>query len=199
MKKAMLLIMLSGLSHKAHTQAHGGVGQYFYMGERQPFTLVPIVYYQTAGNWYVEGRYNYEALKTMSVYAGKVFEKKSALSFSASPVIGAVIGQFNGGSIGINNELDYKKLLFSSQLQYTFSIEDRTDNFFYSWSDLSYQAINNIYAGFSVQQTSIYRLQRKLEKGFFVKALVNKWTLPFYIFSPVSKERYFVLGITHDW
>lgn len=191
--------MLSGLSPKANSQAQGGVGQYIYTGERQPFTIVPVVYYQTAGNWYMEGRYNYEALKTMSVYAGKVFEKKSAISYSVSPVIGAVIGEFKGGSIGVNNEANYKRLFFSSQFQYTFSIDDRTQNFFYSWSDLSYQAFNNIYAGISVQQTNIYGLQGKLEKGFFVKASVNKWTLPLYIFSPAAKERYFVFGITRDW
>lgn len=83
--------------HKAHTQAQGGVGQYYYMGEGQPFSFVPIAYYQSSNKWYIEGRYNYEANRTMSVYAGKTFEKNAAVSYSASPIIGAVMGNFNGG------------------------------------------------------------------------------------------------------
>lgn len=185
--------------HKAHTQAQGGVGQYYYMGESQPFSFVPIAYYQSSNKWYIEGRYNYEANRTMSVYAGKTFEKNAAVSYSASPIIGAVMGNFNGGSIGVNSEADYKRCFFSSQLQYTFSVQDRTENFVFSWSDISYQALNNIYAGFSVQQTNLYKEQGRLEKGVFVKASFNKWSLPFYVFNPAARERYFVLGLTCDW
>lgn len=195
----MLLIALSGLSHKTLAQAAGCAGEYIYTGASQPFTLVPVIYYQTAGNWYVEGRYNYEEQKTMSVYAGKVFEKKGAFSYSASPVIGVVLGRFNGGSAGVNTGFDYRRLSFSSQFQYTFSVQDQTENFFYSWSDISWRLSDNIYSGISVQQTNLYKLKLRLEKGFFVKVVFNKWTFPFYVFSPAAKERYFVIGVTRDW
>ena len=191
--------MLLELWHNSNSQTHAGAGQYYYIGERQVFTFVPIIYYQTSRNWYIEGRYNYEALKTMSVYAGKTFEKESNFSYSASPVIGAVLGRFNGGSIGINTEADYKRCFFSSQLQYTFSFKDKRENFIYSWSDLSYQALNNIYAGFSVQQTNLYKEACRLEKGIFVKASFNKWSLPFYVFNPTTRDKYFVLGLSCDW
>lgn len=200
MKKVILLIILLELWHNAaQSQTHAGAEQYYYMGERQAFTFVPIVYFETSHNWYLEGRYNYEADKTMSVYAGKTFEKNSVVSYSASPIIGAVLGGFNGGSVGVNSEADYKKYFFSSQLQYTFSIKDKTQNFIYSWSDLSYQVLNNFYTGFSFQQTNLYKEQCKLEKGVFVKALFNKWSLPLYVFNPAARERYFVLGLSCDW
>ena len=199
MKKVMLLIMLTGWWPKANAQMQAGVGQYVYMSGKQALTLVSVVYCQTRKNWYMEGRYNYEALKTISLYAGKTFEKKSKLSYSATPVIGAVIGRFNGGSAGANSELDYKRLFFSSQCQYTFSTQDRTEDFFYSWSDLSYQMVNNIYSGISIQQTNLYKVKYKLEKGFFLKGIINKWTFPLYVFNPASNERYYVLGLTYDW
>ena len=199
MKKAILLIIVSGLWHKAPAQAAGCAGEYMYLGADQPFTLVPVVYYQTARNWYIEGRYNYEAVKTMSVYAGKVFQKKSAVSYSGGPVAGIVLGRFTGGSAGVNAEVDYKKLLFSSQFQYTFSIHDKTENFFYSWSDLSFALSDNIYSGISVQQTNLYHVKFRLEKGLFVKILLNKWSFPFYVFNPAAQQRYFVLGMTRDW
>lgn len=191
--------MLSGLWHRSLTQTHGGVGQYLYITPRHSLTIVPVVYFQSSNNWYAEGRYNYEALKTLSVYAGKVFEKEATVSYSVSPIIGAVLGQFNGGSVGANGELNYHRLFFSSQLQYTFSAKHHTENFLYSWSDLSYQILNNIYTGISVQQTNLYKLPSRLEEGFFIKALFNKWTMPLYFFNPASKQRYFVLGLTRDW
>lgn len=199
MKKLIWLIIFLELSHNGHTQAQGGAGQYYYMGEKQAFTLIPIVYYQTTKNWYMEGRYNYEALNTMSVYAGKTFEKKSQLSLAASPMLGVVIGKFNGGSVGVNSEADFKKYFFSSQLQYTFSVKDKAENFLYSWSDISYQAFSNFCAGFSLQQTNLYKDHCKLEKGIFVKAFFNKWTIPIYVFSPSASDRYFVLGINREW
>lgn len=199
MKKVILLIMLSGLLHKTHAQSQGGFEQYYFMGERQAFTMVPIVYYETSKSWYMEGRYNYEAENTMSVYAGKTFEKKSEISYSASPIIGVVMGKFNGGSVGLNGEGDYKKCSFSSQLQYTFSLQNKTENFLYCWSDFSYQALNNMYAGISIQQTNLYQEHSKIEKGFFIKGAFRKWTVPLYVFSPSTKDRYFVLGLTCDW
>src|SRR4051794_14791402 len=99
MKKLIWLIILLGLWHSGHSQAHGGAEQYYYMGERQTFTFVPLVNYEMGNNWFIEGRYNYEALKTMSVYAGKTFEKKSVVSYSASPIFGAVLGGYKGGSV----------------------------------------------------------------------------------------------------
>lgn len=199
MKKVMLLIMLSGLWHNACAQAQAGMGQYMYIGERQVFTLAPVIYYQSSKKWYMEARYNYEALKTVSFYAGRTFEKESAFSYSASPVIGAVMGGFTGGSVGANTEFDYKKIFLSSQFQYTFSTHNRSENFFYSWSDLSYQVLNNIYSGISVQQTNLYKVKYRLEKGIFLKTIINKFTFPLYIFNPALKERYFVLGLTCDW
>lgn len=195
----MLLITLLELWLSGHSQAHGGAEQYYYMGERQTFNFVPIVDYETGNNWFIEGRYNYEALGTMSVYTGKTFEKKGAVSYSVSPIIGAVVGRYKGGSIGGNNEVNYKRYSFSSQVQYTFSLKDKTKNFFYSWSDFSYQPSTNLSAGFSIQQTNLYKEQCKLDKGVFVKASFSRWSIPLYVFTPATKERYFVLGLNCDW
>src|SRR5438270_2856188 len=147
MKKLLLLIILLELWHNGNRQVKEGGEQYYYMGERQTFTMVPVINFETSKNWYVEGRYNFEALNTMSVYAGKTFYKKAVASYSVSPVIGAVLGRYKGGSVGVNGDADYKKYSFSSQLQYTFSINHKTQDFLYSWSDLSYQPLNNFSTG----------------------------------------------------
>lgn len=191
-------MMLMSWCGKVQTQSEWGVEQYYYMGARKAFTVVPVAYYQAGNKWYVEGRYNYEALKTFSVYVGKTYENKSAFSYSVSPVAGIVAGEFNGGSVGANISLEYKRFSFSSQCQYTFSLKKRAENFVYSWSDLGYQALENACAGISVQETGIYHTKHTMEKGFFVKVTVKKWSFPVYIFSPVNRDRYCVLGLNYE-
>ena len=200
MKKNLLLILiLCGLWHKTEAQSHGGLQQYYYMGVYRAFTIVPVATYQSSKNWYAEGRYNYEAINTLSLYGGKSFEKKGQLSYNATPILGAVVGQMNGGSAGLNLEIDFRNLSFNTQTQYTFSVEERTNNFIYSWSDLTYKISEKLTAGISVQQTKLYQVNGAFERGILIKTGFKSWSFPLYVFRPESCERYFVLGINYDW
>ncbi len=203
MKKKLLqvlpIMILLGLWHNVTAQQHLGLEQYYYMGRYKTFNIVPVVYYQTDNNWYAEGRYNYEAINTLSLYAGKTFEKKDAFSYSGSPIVGVVLGQMNGGSAGINLEMDYKRFFFNTQSQFTFSVQQLRNNFFYSWSDLTYRFSESFSAGISLQQTKLYQINGAFERGFLIKPGFKSWTFPLYIFSPETNERYFVLGINYEW
>jgi hypothetical protein len=187
------------LSNKSFSQSEGGMQQYYYMGEKQNFTMVPMVYFQNNNNWYFEGRYNYEALNTVSAYAGKIYEKKSTFSYSLNPVAGLVAGEFNGGSAGLNVNADYKNFNFSSQAQYSFSVENKNQNFTYSWSEFAYDATQNIGAGVCLQQTGEYNLQNKFDKGIFLRLSSNGWTFPIYMFKNSLNEKYFVLSLIYEW
>lgn len=185
-------MILYGWLHKAYSQSQAGLEQYYYM-DTATVTFNPIIWYQANSGWYAESRYNYEADKTLSAYVGKTFENQSTFSYSFSPMLGAVAGGFNGGSIAVNTELKYKKLFFSSQSQYTFSLEKRSDNFIYNWCDIGYTSLPWLSAGISLQQTNL--CDTKSEKGFFIKAEWGSWVLPLYIFNPQKSERYTVLGL----
>jgi hypothetical protein len=195
MKRRLLLtIVLSGLLLKGFNQSNFTGEQYYYLGENKPFCWVPIVGYSTAGDWYVEARGNYEAVNSASLYFGKTFRKSALISYSITPIAGLVMGSFNGGSVGANIALDYKKISFSSQSQYTFSIENQSGNFTYSWSDLTYQLKKWVSAGVSLQQTS-----GLFEKGILVRVIYKNFSIPLYVFNPATSERYFVLGLNVEW
>lgn len=191
-------MILFGLWHNVKAQ-HAGLEQYYYMGMYKNFILVPVAYYQSSQNWYAEGRFNYEALNTLSLYAGKTFERKAVISYAASPILGVVLGQMNGGSAGINLQLDFQRFNFNTQTQYTFSVQQRSNNFVYSWSDLTYRITKKFEAGFSVQQTKTYQLKQAFERGLLIKTGYKNWNFPLYVFRPESSERYFVLGINYEW
>lgn len=192
-------MILCGLWHNLRAQPRAGLEQYYYMGTYHTFTFVPVAYYQSTKNWYAEGRYNYEAINTLSLYGGKTFEKKGVFSYAASPILGVVLGQMNGGSAGLNLELDFRKFYFNTQSQYTFSVQQRSKSFVYSWSDLTYQLSEKFAAGISVQQTKLYQVNGALERGFLIKPTYKSFTFPLYIFKPESRDRYFVLGINYEW
>jgi len=193
-RKLLLTIALSGLSLKGFDQSNGTAEQYFYFGRNRPFSWVPVLTYGTASDWYIEARGNYEAINSASLYFGKTFRKRALLSYSITPIAGLVMGRFNGGAVGANVEMDYKKISFSSQSQYTFSIENRATNFTYSWSDLTYQLKDWVSAGVSLQQT-----RGLFEKGILIRGAYKKFSIPLYVFSPSTSERYFVLGLNLEW
>ncbi|MGI4727839.1 MAG: hypothetical protein ACRYGB_04635 [Janthinobacterium lividum] len=191
-------MILCGLWLSAKAQSSAGLEQYYYMGNYHTFAFVPVVHYQTNQNWYAEGRFNYEALNTLALYGGKTFEKKATVSYSATPILGVVLGEMNGGSAGLNLEMDYRRFNFNTQSQYTFSIHQQNSDFIYSWSDLTYQFAEKFAAGFSLQQTKLHQVNGAFERGFLIKPTYKSWAFPLYVFKPESRERYFVLGINYE-
>jgi len=195
MKRRLLLVtILSGLLLKGFSQSNGAFEQVYYLGENRPFYWVPVVSYCTSDNWYFEARGNYEAINSASLYFGKAFSKKGLIAYSITPIAGLVFGEFNGGSVGANVEMDYKKISFSSQSQYTFSMENRAENFSYSWSDLTYQLTGWASAGVSLQQT-----KGLFEKGILVRGVYKNLSIPIYVFNPAASDRYFVVGLNLEW
>jgi hypothetical protein len=199
MKKGLLLIIaLLGLLPKGYSQK-ASVEQYYYMGQQRGFNFIPVAGLRLANNWYIEGRFNYEALNTASVYVGKTFEKNGVLNYTITPLAGLVAGNFNGASAGLNLTADYKRLSFNSQSQYTVCAADKTDNFIYSWSDVTFRLNKWLAAGASLQQTNVYQTTGTFEKGILLRAEYKKLSFPLYIFNPATAARYFVLGVNVEW
>lgn len=184
---------------KAHSQTHCGIEQYYYSGNQGGSTIVPRVYYQNKKNWYAEVRYNYDELETFSFNAGKTFSKDGLISYSVTPLVGAVAGKFNGALLGMNAELNYKNLFFSSESQSTFSSENKQANFSSNWSELGYQATSNIYTGLALQLTRLYQTENAWEPGVMLGFSFNKFTFPVYAFNPLTDKKYFVVGINWQW
>jgi len=196
MKYSFFLVSAFLLCLSQGVLAQGGFEQYCYVSQQGIMTLVPIVHYQSFTNWYVEARYNYEAAKSYSLYAGKIFSKQGKLSFSITPLLGGVIGQFKGGSAGLNLTADFGRVFFASQSQYTSTSVGERSSFFFNWSELAYQPSKWIYAGLAFQHTrTIQTGAKSIQPGLVVGFSVGLWTFPLYVFSPLSNDRYFIAGM----
>lgn len=184
--------------HNAMPQSNSGLEQYYSM-DKYAVSISPIAWYQSSTSWYLESRYNYEAPNTISIYAGRTFEHKAALTYEFTPMIGILTGTLKGGSIAENATIGYKKLLLSIQSQYTFSVQDRCQNFMYSWVDLGYDLMNNFSGGISLQQTNMYQTKGDSQLGLFLKAEFGNWEFPLYLFNAKGNERSVVLGLNYTY
>jgi hypothetical protein len=194
-----LFMILFLLHSTANGQSPAGFEAYYYTGHRLSSALVSRIYYQVKGSWYGEARYNYEAEQSVSLYAGRTFSKKDSFSYAVTPLAGLVTGKLKGGSVGMNITLDYRKVSFSSALEYSFSEKNKYGSFFFNWSELGYQVTKHIYAGLALQQTCVYNTTMVWEPGIEAGISFGKWLFPVYAFNPAGNKKYFVLGIAGEW
>lgn len=199
MKNKFLFIGLL-LTIEASAQLQGSVEHLYYFDGPGQFSMGPILKMQNAKNWYAEARYNYEEYQTMSFYVGRAYEKSTWISYSIVPILGGVIGRFKGGSAGVNIDVEYKDLFFSSQSQYTFSAEGEQQNFFYSWSELGYQPLQWLYAGVAIQPLHYLHQQNEaISTGVFIGIEYKSWTASAYSFNAFEQQKTFVISIIKSW
>ncbi len=199
MRRLPMILFFLATQLGAFSQPTFSVEQYSFLGGGQTSLLAPVAHYQTSKKWYAEARYNYEDVRTFSLYAGKVFSGKDNLSWSVTPMIGAIAGKMNGGSFGLNSAFSYGKFNFSSESQYSVSAATRQDNFFYNWSELWYEPFDWVYTGIAMQHTRMFASNSLVDPGVLLGFSYSQWSFPLYSFNPLSSQRYFVVGINWEW
>jgi len=117
---------------------------------------------------HLETRYNYEAQKTGSLWAGYNFSAGSNVVLSATPMLGAVIGNTTGIAPGCEFSVAYKQIEFSSDLEYLFDTHDHSHSFLYSWNELVYSPAEWFHAGLVAQRTRAYQTPLDVQRGFSV-------------------------------
>lgn len=195
---SFLFLLLFVLDGAAFSQPEVGLEQYYFASSHQQYNYLPMLHVQTSHHWYAEARYGYEAQNTISLCFGKTFSGGNRLTWSATPFVGGAAGKFYGALAGVNTELKYRKTSFSSQAQYSLSINSSNQSFIYSWSDVSQQLNSWWYIGLSLQHTCGTRFH-KLETGILTGFDLGNCVIPIYIFSPYNRSRYYVVGLNISW
>lgn len=195
--KLVILICLWAI--QAQAQKSWGTQQLCYTHASSGALLVPMVHYTSGSNWYAEARYNYDATGTFGVYLGHSFTREGTLSGTVTPVIGGLAGKSNGGSVGVNMDVDFGRLFFSSQWQYTCSLARKSNPYLFGWSELGVRATSWLYGGMALQETNNFPSACKLEPGCMVGITRNNWSIPIYWFNETNGNAYMVVGISWQW
>lgn len=184
--------------HNASAQSKMVFENYNYWGHQTPAIFVPMIHIETKNNWYAEMRYSYEEAETISIYAGKTFGGDNALHYHITPMAGFSTGRFTGVSFATNAEVNWKKIYFSSQSQYSRSFKIEIPDFFFSWAELGYNISAHFFGGLAMQ----YTRQKgfiDFEPGFVAGVNIKNISFPFYVFSPFGRDGYFVLGLNYEY
>ena len=119
---------------------------------------------------HLEARYNYEELNTGSAWVGFNFDFSfdEELTFEFTPMIGGVFGELNGVAPGYEGTLSWWKLELYTEGEYLIEVDDHSDNFFYTWSELSLSPLDWFRFGLVVQRTKAYETDLDIQRGFLV-------------------------------
>jgi hypothetical protein len=144
---------------------------------------------------HLEARYNYEALKTGSVWLGYNFSTGKKLEFQVTPMLGGVFGDISGIAPGYAILVRYKMLELSTQGEYFFDAGNRSNDFFYSWSELSASPADWFRMGTVVERTQASG-NSDVRRGPLVGFKYKNVDLTTYWLKPGSGEATFVFAVT---
>jgi hypothetical protein len=114
---------------------------------------------------HLEARYNYEALKTGSLWLGYNFSFGKQLAFEVTPMLGGVFGDITGIAPGYTISISYEAIEFFTQGEYFFDAGNRSGNFFYSWSELSCAPASWFRVGVVVDRTKALGSKFDIRRG----------------------------------
>jgi hypothetical protein len=120
------------------------------------------------GTLHLEARYNYEAQRTGSLWAGYNLSAGKKLVLAATPMIGGVFGNVNGVAPGLEFTVTWKRVQLYSANEYIFDTGTKADNFFYTWTQLTYSPLEWLTVGYVVQRTRAYQTPLDIQRGLLV-------------------------------
>jgi len=136
------------------------------------------------GRLHLEGRYNYEAKQTGSVWAGYNMSGGSTVEWELTPIAGVVFGSTDGIAPGYKGSLAWRALGLYSESEYVIDTNTTSDSFLYNWSELTLAPSERIRFGLVVQRTRAYQTERDVQRGLIVGYSYRRAELTFCLFNP---------------
>lgn len=151
------------------------------------------------GALYIEARYNYEALKTGSLWFGYSIEAGDELWLELTPMVGGVFGDLGAVAPGYNISLGYRKLDFYSEGELVLDLEDREEDWFYAWTELAISPSQPFRFGLVLQRTRAYESDLEIERGLLAGYAYRRWEITAYVFNLGWEEPTFVLSVATEF
>ncbi len=145
---------------------------------------------------HLEARYNYEDENTVSAWAGYNFSGGQNLEYVITPMLGVAAGRTNGIAPGLEFTIGYKGFELYSEAEYLFDFESSDNNYFYSWTDLSYSPADWLWFGISGQRTRVYDSDLEIERGLLVGTGYKNWELTGYLYNIGSDDAFVLLSLS---
>jgi hypothetical protein len=167
---------------------------YFYFLDGGGDFVMPIVA-ADRGSLHLEGRYQYEDFDTASLWVGWNFATGSRLHLELVPMVGVVFGNTDGAAPGLEATLSWKTFELYSENEYVFDAEGAEGDFFYSWSQLSWQALSWLTVGLSTQRTRMYDSELAIDRGLFATVAAGAVEISLFGFDLDGEDPFAILSV----
>jgi len=155
--------------------------------------VTPIVY-ADRGSLHLEARYNYEDLETAALFAGWSFETGEELAVAATPMLGAVAGDTDGIAPALELDLGWRRFAWYTEAEYLFDLDDRDDDFFYSWSTLTYGFTDWLSAGLVTERSKLVDTDFDLQRGLALEVTREHLGFSLYAYNLGTDDSYAVVA-----
>jgi hypothetical protein len=154
-----------------------------------------LILYADRGPLHLEGRYGYEDENTGSVWLGWTMRSEGEVSTSITPMAGVVFGDTDGFAPGVELGVGWKKLQWYVEAEYLFDSNDSDDNFFYSWSTLTWGFTPWLRAGVVGERTKQIDTDYELQHGLVIELAFKRLTAAIYTYNIATDDSYTVLSV----
>ncbi|HZY02151.1 MAG TPA: hypothetical protein VFF02_01530 [Anaeromyxobacteraceae bacterium] len=168
---------------------------YQYFLPRDPDFLLGIA---TAdrGGLHLEARWNYEDLRTASLWAGWSLESGQALHLRLTPMAGVVLGRTNGLAPGLVLDLSWRWLELYAEGEYVIDLEDAGASYFYLWSELTASPAEWLALGLVGQRTRLVHTSVEVQRGLMGRLTFGGLSVAAYAFNPATPDWFAVAALS---
>ena len=147
------------------------------------------------GPLHLEARYNYESVGARSAFVGWTFSGGESITWELTPLLGGAWGATRAFVPGLEASVAWGRLDFYVEAEYVRDSRERSDSYFYAWSELGIRPVEWLRVGIAGQRTNIYGGGRDIQRGPFAQVTSGPFTIGGYWFNPGSGDQVFVGSI----
>ncbi|HEU4383734.1 MAG TPA: hypothetical protein VFR85_09545 [Anaeromyxobacteraceae bacterium] len=147
------------------------------------------------GGLHLEARWNYEDLRTGSLWAGWNFETGEALKLLITPMAGVVLGRTNGLAPGLELDLSWRWLEWYAEAEYVIDLENGGASYFYLWSELTTSPAEWLALGLVGQRTRVVQTSVEVQRGLLGRLTFGGLSATVYAFNPATPDWFAVAAL----
>jgi hypothetical protein len=167
-------------------------GYYYVIPDEDDFLIA--VGSADRGNLHLEARYNYEDLKTGSLFAGWKISTGEEFTAEFTPMLGAAVGRTMGVIPALEISLAYGIFDLYDESEYLVDLQDEGSSYFYSWLELGITPVDMLRFGVTAQRLRAAETPLEVERGLFMQMMPEHATVGLYAFNLASDYWFFIFS-----
>jgi len=170
-------------------------GNVFYSDPPGSEDRVTPILYADRGPLHLEARYNYEDLETAALFAGWTFPFEGEVEAYVTPMLGAVFGDTDGIAPGLEFDVGWRRIAWYAESEYLFDAHESDDDFYYSWSTLTYGFTEWLDAGLVIERSKLVDTDFSVQRGLAVELTHAPLGFSLYAYNLGSDDSYAVVAL----